>query len=238
MKRPLSPEAEAEGDDAPVVRRQRQIGARLDTEDVSDYLEGYVASEECGVVVFSCFWMATWLIPAYVQARPSDDLSARVFREGLVGPEKELHVDRVCERASYREARLLVIPMIIREHYVLWVVSRANRRIEHYDSLSSAVISDREISACLVALDWFATQLGWWAKGSDGLRHTLMLPSPPHQTTTVDCGVFVCMYAYLRIIGGLAPREIEKHPLAQRVDNFRAYITGLLTPDDDPPSGI
>jgi Ulp1 family protease len=172
-----------------------------------------------------------------VQSTKDDPLAAQTIRviqeSAMMSPvalDNAINVDRGCGRIGGDETRVLVIPMLFRDHYVLWIVHKRGSRIEFYDSLAESLSSD-EITACVMGLHWFGERLGWWPSTSE-IRLVLMCPDPPHQRSSVDCGVFVCMYAHLRVIKGRSPEEIQRQVCQRDADVFRQDIVRCLSASD------
>lgn len=219
------------GDDAKDVSPAPLVG-QLDTEDVNDYVEHLCRAKGSGTYACSCSFMTAWLLPAFVECVSPDDKSRRVLRGemGITGfaSERTIDLGRVTRRmVSARQA--LVIPMLFRGHYVLWIAHRAEQCIEFYDSLSGRIWKDCEIHACAYAIRWFCgpSGLGWWPWNMR-INMAFMLPPTTHQQSAIDCGVFVGIYLHLRL--GLDwPMERIYHRVGQEdVAPFRAHISRTL----------
>ena len=185
-------------------------GAKLTDFIVDDALEAFAQLAPRVVRVHRCTWLFDRLVPVYTalsdgaaaEAATGGGDTARkesILRNARVGEWLRRATDNVCPGAA---APLIVVPVVRDGHFWLYILNVLAGTLEFYDSLSgAAAVTDEPFARGGAATTLAERALLWYAERYCGGCQLRVLPTPQRdvpQHNVVDCGVFVCIYVYLR----------------------------------------
>ena len=208
-----------------------QEGAYLSDSVVDDYLTVTVG-ETC---TRPTCWLPLYVLPLFdlVRARNLSFSTAEQMDHWLNSPPHDTNVSAdLCRKwkalASYAQQcksldstkSLLFFPHLQHKHFRLFVVDRSSLHLEFYDSLFDYHFQD--VPRTVEAIQWF-----WRLFFGKSLTFQRII-SKPQQQNGFDCGVFICLYAYLRAVCGWQPERIAKEVSQWIVSRFRQRVRQTL----------